>query len=373
MTDSHARRTGSRGPAAGAAPGPSPEVRIDQLTGQRAILAPGRRGRPRAFAAPAAEPLGGAAGSCPFCPGHEERTPSEAWASRPHGGEPDGPGWSQRSVPNLYPVLAGPDAAGHDEPPGRDPGLTSAADPLRSSARAAEPELFRTASAHGAHEVIVNAPRHVTCLADLDEAELAGAIAAWRTRVAAHAEEASCVHLCVNEGPLAGSTLPHTHAQLFALPFVPTEIARERERFTAYHERTMGGHLLEDVLVEEVRRRDRLVAIDGEAALLCPWASRSPYEMRLVPRSAAPRFERDDRGGALLGRALAALAARFGASPELNLWVRTAPRGCAEFHWHIDIAPRLSIRAGFELGTGIEINAVAPERAAAELREAIGD
>ena len=145
MTDSHARRTGSRGPAAGAAPGPSPEVRIDQLTGQRAILAPGRRGRPRAFAAPAAEPLGGAAGSCPFCPGHEERTPSEVWASRPQGGEPDGPGWSQRSVPNLYPVLAGPDAAGHDEPPGRDPGLTSAADPLRSSARAAEPELFRTA------------------------------------------------------------------------------------------------------------------------------------------------------------------------------------------------------------------------------------
>ena len=92
--------------------------------------------------------------------------------------------------------------------------------------------------------------------------------------------------------PLAGSTLPHSHAQLFALPFVPTEVARERERFTAYHERTMGSHLLEDVLVEEVRRRERLIAIDDEAALICPWASRSPYEMRLVPRSAAPRFVR---------------------------------------------------------------------------------
>lgn len=372
MTDPHTRRTGSRGPAAGAAPGRSPEIRIDQLTGQRAILAPGRRGRPRAFAAPAAEPLADAAGSCPFCAGREERTPSELWASRPHGGEPDGPGWSQRSVPNLYPVLAGPGPVGRDEPATRDPGLTSAADPLRSSARTGEPELFRTASARGAHEVIVNVPRHAARLADLDEAELAAAIAAWRTRVAAHAGEASYVHLCVNEGPLAGSTLPHTHAQLFALPFVPTEVARERERFTAYHERTMGGHLLEDVLVEEVRRRDRLVAIDGEAALLCPWASRSPYEMRLVPRSAAPRFEYDDRGGALLGRALAALAARFDGSPQLNLWLRTAPRGSAEFHWHIDIAPRLSIRAGFELGTAIEINAVAPEQAAAELREAIG-
>jgi len=274
-------------------------------------------------------------------------------------------------VPNLYPVLTGPEPAAGAVSTANESGLTAAADPLHGSARAGAPELFGTASAHGAHEVIVNVPRHAASLAELDGSELAGAMAAWRTRTAAHAERASLVHVCVNEGPLAGSTLPHSHAQLFALPFVPAEIARERERFTAYHERTMGGHLLEDVLVEEVRRRDRLVAIDGEAALICPWASRSPYEMRLVPRSVAPRFERDERGGAMLGRALAALAARFDGSPQLNLWVRTAPRDSGEFHWHVDIAPRLSTRAGFELGTGIEINPVAPEQAAAELREAI--
>jgi UDPglucose--hexose-1-phosphate uridylyltransferase len=85
----------------------------------------------------------------------------------------------------------------------------------------------------------------------------------------------------------------------------------------------------------------------------------------------APRFERDERGTALLATALGALAARFDGTPQLNLWVRTAPRDAAEFHWHIDIAPRLGTRAGFELGTGIEINPVAPERAATELREAI--
>ena len=211
------------------------------------------------------------------------------------GAEADGPGWLQRSVPNLYPVLTGPDERGAG--PARDSGLSSPADPLRGSARAAEPELFRTAEAHGGHEVIVNSPRHVSALADLDEAELAGALAAWRTRLAAHQGEAAYVHLCVNEGPKAGSTLPHTHAQLFALPFVPTEIARERERFNAYHERTMGGHLLEDVLVEEVRRRDRLVAIDGEAALICPWASRSPFELRLVPRSAEAELRARRRWG----------------------------------------------------------------------------
>jgi len=351
--------------------GPAPEIRIDQLTGQRALLAPGRRDRPRAFAPIAAEPVPDADATCPFCAGREDRTPPEVWANRPGGGEPDSPGWLQRSVPNLYPALTGPDPGAGSARPAHDSGLTSAADPLRSSARTSEPDLFRTASAHGAHEVIVSSPRHVACLADLDDAELAGAMAAWRTRIAAHAGEASLVHLCVNEGPLAGATLPHTHAQLFALPFVPTEIARERERFTAYHERTMGGHLLEDVLVEEVRRRERLVAIDDEAALICPWASRSPYELRLVPRSVAPRFDRDDRGAALLAQALAALATRFGGSPQLNLWVRTAPRGSDEFHWHIDIAPRLTVRAGFELGTAIEINSVPPELAAAELRESL--
>jgi len=320
----------------------------------------------------AAEQVADAVATCPFCSGREERTPSEVWANRPGGGGADGAGWEQRSVPNLYPVLSGHDAAAGLASPTVESGLTSAADPLRSSARAAEPDLFRTARVHGAHEVIVSSPRHAVSLAELDAGELAGAVAAWRARIAARAGEASYVHLCVNEGPAAGATQTHSHAQLFALPWVPTEVARERERFGAYNERTMGGHLLEDLLVEEVRRRDRLVAIDDEAALICPWASRSPYELRLIPRSVAARFEHDDRGTSLIGRALAALAARFDGAPQLNLWVRTAPRGAEEFHWHVDILPRLGTRAGFELGTGVEINSVAPERAAAELREAIG-
>jgi UDPglucose--hexose-1-phosphate uridylyltransferase len=275
----------------------------------------------------------------------------------------------QRSVPNLFPVLTGVDEVGPS--PTHESGLTSAADPLRSSARMSEPELFKTASAHGSHEVIVNSPGHVSGLADLDASGLEGAVAAWRTRIAAHADDASFVHLCVNEGAAAGSTLPHTHAQLFALPFVPTAVARERERFTAYHERTMGGHLLEDVIVEEVRRRDRLVAIDEQAALFCPWASRSPFELRLVPRTVQPRFDRDERGTELLGRALAGLREMFGAGLQMNLWVRSAPRGTEEFLWHIDIVPRLAIKAGFELGTGIDINSYAPERAAADLRQAL--
>ena len=96
---------------------------------------------------------------------------------------------------------------------------------------------------------------------------MALAVDVWRERMRAHAD-AACVHLIVNEGAEAGSSVPHTHAQLFALDFVPAEIARERERFGAYATRTMGGNLLGDLLQQEVRRRERIVAIDAEAVLV---------------------------------------------------------------------------------------------------------
>jgi UDPglucose--hexose-1-phosphate uridylyltransferase len=113
------------------------------------------------------------------------------------------------------------------------------------------------------------------------------------------------------------------------------------------------------------------VAIDEEAAMICPWASRSPFELRVMPRSAASSFADDTTGATMIRTALGLLAKRFGGSPELNLWVRTAPRGTDRFHWHVDIAPRLSVKAAFELATGVDINIYPPERAAADLRECL--
>ena len=277
-------------------------------------------------------------------------------------------------MPNLYPVLGGGPLGGAatGSKARAETEIASSVDPLRGSARASEPDLFASQPAGGAHEVIVHAPEHATSMAGLDETRFAGAVAAWRERMRAHTAAASYVHLIVNEGPDAGASLEHSHAQLYALRFVPTAVARERERASAYHERTMGSHLMSDILVEEVRRKERLVAIDDEAALICPWASRSPFELRVVPRRVAPSFERDrEAGTAMIHTAVQALASRFGSPPQLNLWVRTAPRGVEEFCWHVDLLPRLTVRAGFELGTGVEVNVYPPERAASELREAL--
>jgi UDPglucose--hexose-1-phosphate uridylyltransferase len=324
------------------------QVRVDPLTGLKVIIAAARKDRPGGhFDLDAHEPID--TGKDPFLPGHEDRTPPELDAVRPDGGGPDGPGWTVRTVPNLYPALAG---GLEDLPP------------------EAQPDLFSAQPAGGAHEVIVNAPDAVCSLGDLDAGQVATAMDAWRGRMRAH-PEAACVHLIVNEGHLGGASLPHTHAQLYALDFVPSAIARERERFGAYAMRTMGGNLLGDLVQEEVRRRERIVAIDAEAVLMAPYASRLPFQLMLVPRRPRARFEDDGPlGAALLHDAFARLRRRLGEIPPLNLWVRTAPRGADHFCWRIDIVPRLTHLAGLELGTGVHLCVVAPETAAAELREA---
>jgi UDPglucose--hexose-1-phosphate uridylyltransferase len=273
-------------------------------------------------------------------------------------------------VPNLYPAL-GAEQEGAAGSPGAEAGSFAASgDPLLASRRAGEPDLFAARPAAGVHEVVIHSPRHVTAMAELDDGEFEAAVATWRERMRSHAD-ASYQQLIVNEGGGAGASLEHSHAQLYALGFVPPEVARERERAGAYAERTAGAGLLSDVLVEEVRRNSRLVAIDEEAALICPWASRSPFELRVLPRRQTASFEGDTVGAAMIRTAMRLLAERFGGPPELNLWVRTAPRGAEQFHWHVDIAPRLTIKAGFELSTGIDINIYPPERAASDLRECL--
>lgn len=353
-----------------------PEIRIDQLTGSRVILAPGRSDRPEGLPAPRRE-LKGAEG-CPFCEGREDRTPPEVWALRPEGGEANGPGWLVRSVPNLYPTLSPPDPEAKT-PENRLRGGGSAGgsfaspdDSLMASSRGSDGDLFSRRPAEGAHEVIISTPEHHDSLLDLDPGQLQAVVNAWRERIGEHMQRgASYVQLIVNEGQAAGASLEHSHAQLFALGFVPASVARERERSASYAERTSGGNLLLDVLRQEVRLKERLVATDDEAMLICPWASRTPYELRLIPRRPSARFDQDEAGTEMLATALRLLRDRFGHLPALNIWLHNGPRASEHFQWHIDIAPRLTTRASFEMATEVEVCVIAPETAAAELRAAL--
>ena len=315
---------------------PPAEIRVDPLSGLRTIVAPGRAERGRVE-------------EDPFAEGNEAQTPPELYAVRNDGSAPDTPGWRVRVFPNRFPAL-GAEA--------------------QAAARDANARIFSTLGASGAHELIVNSPRAVTALADLERDELALAMDVWRLRMRAH-PEAACLHLFVNEGAAAGSSREHTHAQLMAFDFVPALIARERERFGAYAAQTMGQQLLDDLVSEEVRRRERLVSVDDDAVLVAAFAAALPYQLMIVPRRPRLRFEDDGPTcAAMLHDALRRLARRFDESPPLNLWIRTAPRGAEHFCWRIDIVPRLNALAGLELGSGVNMTTVTPEQAATELREA---
>ncbi|MGH2834199.1 MAG: galactose-1-phosphate uridylyltransferase [Solirubrobacteraceae bacterium] len=325
-----------------------PEIRIDPLTGHRTIIAAERSKRPGGQ--PRCEPPAPIDPERdPFAEGHEERTPPELYARRANGGAPDSAGWTVRVVPNLYPALEGQ----------QQPAVPGA-----------QHELFASLPATGAHEVIINGPQAVCSLADLPAAQAIEAMEVWRERMRVHAEH-PYVQLIVNERVEAGASLAHTHAQLYALDFVPADVARERERFGAYATQTQGQNLLGELVAEEVRLKERIVAIDEEAVLMAPYGSRLPFQLMLAPRRPRQHFEQDGpTGAALLHDGLCRLARVLGSSPPLNLWVRTAPQGADHFCWRIDVLPRLTHLAGLELSTGVNLNILAPEQAAAQLRGA---
>ena len=244
-------------------------------------------------------------------------------AGRPGGRDQRPAGSADRTrVGSVRRGSRGPDAAralrrpsgrrtaGHSRLEGAcRPQPVSGAQSRRSEPRTKRPRAVLGAPALGSHEVIVNAPDPVASLAELDrraggrcDRRLAGADAGpRRPRVRPPDRQ---------RAPRGGCVAPHTHAQLYALDFVPAAVARERERFGAYATRTMGGNLLADLVQQEVRRRERIVAIDEETVLMAPYGARVPVSADdraahaaapLRGRGAARRFDAP-RGAALLAR-----------------------------------------------------------------------
>jgi UDPglucose--hexose-1-phosphate uridylyltransferase len=207
-------------------------------------------------------------------------------------------------------------------------------------------------------EVVVSTTRHVRTLAELEPDELAAIAEAWRRRAdTARSDGFGYVHALLNEGREAGASLPHSHTQLVWLRDLPPAVAEERM--------TAGDCGVCEVVrsgVNEVEERDGLV-------VLCPAASRLPYESLIAPRDHEAGGLLSDRlpiALQLLAGTIRRLAELEGTVP-LNAWLHTAPFG-GDGHWHIELVPRLSILAGVELGAGIGINTLAPEDAARALR-----
>ena len=337
-------------PALPNAPG---ELRQDPIGGGWVAITAGRAARPEAFLGDVGTPRGPL--GCPFCPGNEHMTPPEVWADREPGTGADKPGWHVRVVPNKFPAFAGPvTSAKHNGGPW-------------GVAPRSDRGLYRSAPTAGVHEVVVHNPDHWATLADLTVPEVARAMAAWRARLVAHRDQAfGALLVIVNQGRTAGASLEHPHSQVFATAGRPDRVQAELDRLA-------GEACAACATVAAERDGPRLVSATGDLLVLCPWASASPFEALLLPGAHRPRFE---DGGAeddtAVATALRDLLRRFrgvaGDHAPYNLVLHSAPPGVDDFHWHLHLLPRLTTYGGFELGTGVIINVVDPDRAAEALR-----
>ncbi len=328
------------------------ELRHDPFTRGWVIVAPERTSRPHQVGRPAPPPPSDHAAACPFCAGREHETPPELWRAA----GPDGQ-WQVRVVGNRFPALAG---AGR--PRRRELG-----------------NGFLAMEGLGHHEVVIESPRHDWDPATGKAAEVRGVLEAYRVRYRALQDQRPGVILPFrNHGPGAGTSLPHPHSQIVKTPVVPLRLRQLLEVARAYYD-DRGGCLYVDVAAQELADGSRVVLATPELVVFQPFASAGPHETWIMPRLHQASFgdaadqTLDGLAGAL--RMVLGGLSRLLGDFDYNYVVHSAPVGeerTEYFLWHLQILPRLSVPAGFELGSGMAINPSLPEATAAALREEIG-
>jgi UDPglucose--hexose-1-phosphate uridylyltransferase len=343
------------------------ELRRDPIVGRLVIIAPERSARPQEFVD---TPHVARSASCPFCVGSEVETPHEIAALRDSGTSADEPGWRVRVVPNKYPAL-GP--------------LPSEVE-QRARSTIDDGLLTTDNRAVGVHEVIIESSEHLLATGSLRVAQLTDVLKVYRDRLRVHRADPRLryVQIFKNVGEAAGASIEHLHSQLMGLEFVPAAIKDELAGCRDHQART-GRCVFCELVEQELAAGARVVAESDDVVALCPYASRFPYEVWLVPRRHAARFEdSDDRllaaaAECLLGvvRGIEKLFGTIGRSAVgYNYLLHSAPFDSSEpcyYHWHIEVLPRAVKQAGFEWGTGVHINPVAPEEAAATLRRLLAE
>jgi UDPglucose--hexose-1-phosphate uridylyltransferase len=327
------------------------DLRKDPVTGRWVIISTERQKRPNDFQVETVTIRPDSL--CPFCEGHEDKTPPEILAYR-NGSPGNGRGWEVRVVPNKMPALR-----------------------VEGTLDREGEGLFDRMNGVGAHEVIIETPDHTQTLATMSEAAIEKVFWAWRDRVLDLKHDIRLRHIVIfkNHGASAGASLEHAHSQLIALPIVPREMAEELEG-ARDHYRHKERCVFCDVMRQELKAGSRIIAESADFVALSPYAPRFPFEMWLLPKRHGSRFEEASGAEfASLARMLKEMLQRINGtllSPPYNLIVHSAPlqEDAGDFyHWHIELMPKLTRVAGFEWGTGFYINPTGPEEATDVLRK----
>lgn len=295
--------------------------------------------------------------SCSFCEGREDETAAEILALRRPDTRVDGPGWQVRVIPTEPAVLA----------PGQ--------------AVVAREGVYASVPGIGAHEVIVETPRHDLDMERYPLDHMVQILGVYRQRLWDLTERQGLPFTQVfrNHGAVAGAISEHAHSQVIATPVETRWLREELEACREYH-RSEGRSLFGDLIEQELAERERVVTGNERFIAIAPYASRSPFEVWILPREENPHYlhVRDSDLpdlAAILQKVLWGIKNAL-EDPPYNFVLHTAPLPAAgeetpSYHWHIEVIPRLTRLAGFEWGTGFYVNPTPPEEAARFLREVL--
>jgi len=348
------------------------EIRINPIVPTESVLVATARGmRPKKEEEPAPRDTRKQVETCPFCKGNEDKTPPTIKAV------PSEEEWEIRIVENLYPVL------GDDRD---DSGVSFG--------------LQQTIDGYGRHEVIIDHSHHGIAVNEMSQEHLTSLLKVYQERIdQLYQSDPRLRYVLVfkNFGPAAGASIKHTHSQIIAMPVVPDNVQAEVDHsraFYAKHQRCVFCSLIDEALTFEARIYDReygdmrrqidvgqfIIERGKKFIAIKPFASRYEWEVHIMPIQHQADFQdasaedMEDFAG-VLKNTMARLDAVLG-GVQYNFFLHSRPHGSEyddvdeSYHWHLEICPRTSIPTGFELGSGLFVNTVAPEEAAEKLRNA---
>ncbi|MFH1825807.1 MAG: galactose-1-phosphate uridylyltransferase [bacterium] len=332
-----------------------PELRQNPVTKEWVIIAKERAKRPEDFAHETPPPENGEKANCPFCPGHEDKTPPEIMSFRTFDTKPNAPGWWVRVVPNKFGALM---LEGKVE-------------------RHKEEDFFMVMDGFGQHEVLIESPDHDANIATMEQKQVEQIFLAYRERGQALAKDPRFEKVIIfkNHGASAGTSLRHPHSQIIAMPITPLHIRHRLEEAMRYFDNS-GKCVYCEMVEKEKKAKSRMVLETDNFAVFEPFAARSPFETWVMPKAHNSTFAGISpelcKELALVMRRVLIKIYKALKNPDYNYIFYSSP--CHEhdleyYHWHIKILPRVSSVAGFELGSGVYINTVVPEEAARYLRD----
>lgn len=329
------------------------ELRSDPLSRDWVIIATGRGRRPETFKREKRKKIVPPKRNCPFCNVAKEE-PILIFAKGRKIKENKIPkNWTTLVVKNKYPALI-PSAALNEKVNG----------------------FYRTMDGVGYHEVVIFRD-HQKSLALFSVEELKEIIEAYQERYLDLTNEPFVKYISIfhNQGEAAGASIFHPHSQILATPVIDPDLNRAILNSKKYFEDNKKCIYCE--MNEWDRdKRERIVFENREFLVICPFVSKSAFEMIITPKKHLPYFERIDGDEKVcfaeaLKEALSRLYKALN-DPPYNFYLHNAPSNGKNYdfyHWHVTILPKTSTWAGFELGTGIEISTIEPEKAAEYLRK----